>query len=321
MDVAIRHATCRASVRAVTVSSANRLHRRSRSRLREPPVGRNGFRGWLLPLALPALTREEVNRLSLAARISPSSPRRSLSRVYAAFAELYPEGSWLLDRVHRAPSCSRRTAWRARPPRSRWPAACSASAGRCVPCLDRAVAGGLPRDRDQLPSAPTRSRRAARRRSRTATPPSGSRPMARAWRARPGSTRGRRGAREERKTWRTCRQRKRPTSGRRVGRGRGRPDSSGLKPSGAFAASRRPSSITPGAPCSSFRRAPLLSGATARCCSATTAPRPPSGRSNWQGRPVRATIRAAAERLGVVGRRGPARRRPERNGRRDGARA
>jgi hypothetical protein len=56
----------------------------------EPPVGRNGFRGWL-PLTLPALTPDEVNALSLSVRISPSSPRRSLSRVYAAFTELYPE--------------------------------------------------------------------------------------------------------------------------------------------------------------------------------------------------------------------------------------
>jgi hypothetical protein len=58
----------------------------------EPPVGRNGFRGWLPALTVPALTREEANRLSLAVRISPSSPKRSLSRVYSVFAELYPEG-------------------------------------------------------------------------------------------------------------------------------------------------------------------------------------------------------------------------------------
>lgn len=58
----------------------------------DPPVGRNGFRGWL-PLSLPSLTRDEANRLSLAVRISPRSPARSRSRVYAAFAELYPEGS------------------------------------------------------------------------------------------------------------------------------------------------------------------------------------------------------------------------------------
>jgi hypothetical protein len=38
------------------------------------------------------LTREEADRLSLALRISPASPRRSLSRVYAVFAELYPDG-------------------------------------------------------------------------------------------------------------------------------------------------------------------------------------------------------------------------------------
>jgi hypothetical protein len=55
----------------------------------DPPVGRNGFRGWL-PLSLPGLPAEEVNRLSLAVRISPSSPASSLSRVYAAFTELYP---------------------------------------------------------------------------------------------------------------------------------------------------------------------------------------------------------------------------------------
>ena len=58
----------------------------------DPPVGRNGFRGWL-PLSLPSLTREDANRLSLAVRISPSSPKHSLSRVYAVFAELYPEGT------------------------------------------------------------------------------------------------------------------------------------------------------------------------------------------------------------------------------------
>ena len=89
VDVAIR---TRRDGRVVTVSSANRLTPPITVAPDEPPVGRNGFRGWL-PLALPALTREEVNRLSLAVRISPSSPSRSLSRVYAAFAELYPEGS------------------------------------------------------------------------------------------------------------------------------------------------------------------------------------------------------------------------------------
>lgn len=56
-----------------------------------PPVGRNGFRGWL-PLSIQPMTREDANRLSLTVRISPSSPRQSLSRVYAVFAELYPEG-------------------------------------------------------------------------------------------------------------------------------------------------------------------------------------------------------------------------------------
>jgi hypothetical protein len=54
-----------------------------------PPVGKNGFRGWL-PIGLPRMTPDEVNHMSLAVRISPSSPKRSLSRVYAAFAELYP---------------------------------------------------------------------------------------------------------------------------------------------------------------------------------------------------------------------------------------
>ena len=55
----------------------------------DPPMGRDGFRGWF-PMTVPALTRNEANRLSLAVRIAPSSPERSLSRVYAAFAELYP---------------------------------------------------------------------------------------------------------------------------------------------------------------------------------------------------------------------------------------
>ena len=55
----------------------------------DPPVGRDGFRGWL-PVALPPLTSAEANRLSLAVRISPTSPAASLSRVYAAFAELEP---------------------------------------------------------------------------------------------------------------------------------------------------------------------------------------------------------------------------------------
>ena len=53
------------------------------------PVGRNGFRGWI-DMSIPSLTRAEANHLSLAIRISPSSPTRSLSRVYASFAELYP---------------------------------------------------------------------------------------------------------------------------------------------------------------------------------------------------------------------------------------
>jgi hypothetical protein len=56
-----------------------------------PPVGRHGFRGWL-PLTIAPIPREEANRLSLAVRISPSSPSQSLCRVYAVFAELYPAG-------------------------------------------------------------------------------------------------------------------------------------------------------------------------------------------------------------------------------------
>jgi hypothetical protein len=46
----------------------------------DPPVGRNGFRGWL-PISLPPLTRAEADRVSLAVRISPASPADSLSRV------------------------------------------------------------------------------------------------------------------------------------------------------------------------------------------------------------------------------------------------
>ncbi len=58
----------------------------------DPPVGPRGFRGWL-PITLPAMSRDDANRLSLIVRISPSSPEPSLSRVYAAFAELYPEAT------------------------------------------------------------------------------------------------------------------------------------------------------------------------------------------------------------------------------------
>jgi hypothetical protein len=58
----------------------------------DPPAGPRGFRGWL-PVTLPGMSRDDANRLSLTVRISPSSPKRSLSRVYAAFAELYPEGT------------------------------------------------------------------------------------------------------------------------------------------------------------------------------------------------------------------------------------
>ena len=88
VDVAIR---TRRDGRIVTVSSAKRLTPPITISPEDPPVGPNGFRDWL-PLAIPALTRQEVNRLSLAVRISPSSPGSSLSRVYAAFAELYPDG-------------------------------------------------------------------------------------------------------------------------------------------------------------------------------------------------------------------------------------
>jgi hypothetical protein len=37
------------------------------------------------------MSRDDANRLSLTVRISPSSPKHSLSRVYAVVAELYPE--------------------------------------------------------------------------------------------------------------------------------------------------------------------------------------------------------------------------------------
>lgn len=86
VDVAVR---TRRDGRVVIVSSRRRLTPPVTIAPEDPPVGRNGFRGWL-PITLPALGRDEANRLSLAVRISPSSPRGSLSRVYAAFAELYP---------------------------------------------------------------------------------------------------------------------------------------------------------------------------------------------------------------------------------------
>jgi hypothetical protein len=92
VDVAVR---TRRAGRLVIVSSRKGLTPPITIEPEEPPVGENGFRGWL-PLSLPALPADEANRLSLAVRISPSSPGRSLSRVYAAFAELYPDsGTWL----------------------------------------------------------------------------------------------------------------------------------------------------------------------------------------------------------------------------------
>jgi hypothetical protein len=87
MDLALR---TRRDGRVVTVSSAKRLTPPITLAPEDAPVGRNGFRGWL-PIA--SLTRQEANRLSLAVRISPSSPKHSLSRVYAVFAELYPDGT------------------------------------------------------------------------------------------------------------------------------------------------------------------------------------------------------------------------------------
>jgi hypothetical protein len=88
VDVAIR---TRRDGRVAIVSSRKRVTPPVTIAPEDPPVGRDGFRGWL-PLALPELTRQEADRLSLAVRISPSSPTRSLSRVYAAFIELYPRG-------------------------------------------------------------------------------------------------------------------------------------------------------------------------------------------------------------------------------------
>ena len=87
VDVAVR---TRREGRLVIVSSRKRLTSPITIEPEDPPVGRNGFRGWL-PLTLPPLPAAEADRLSLAVRISPSSPGRSLSRVYAAFAELYPD--------------------------------------------------------------------------------------------------------------------------------------------------------------------------------------------------------------------------------------
>lgn len=87
VDVAVR---TRRAGRLVIVSSRRRLTPPITIEPEDPPVGTNGFRGWL-PISVPALPAAEANRLSLSVRISPSSPRRSLSRVYAAFAELYPD--------------------------------------------------------------------------------------------------------------------------------------------------------------------------------------------------------------------------------------
>jgi len=89
VDLALR---TRRDGRVVLLSSSNSVTPPITLAPEDPPVGRNGFRGWL-PLGLPSLTRDEANHLSLAVRISPRSPARSLSRVYAAFAELYPEGT------------------------------------------------------------------------------------------------------------------------------------------------------------------------------------------------------------------------------------
>ena len=86
IDIALR---TRRGGRVVVVSSERRLTPPITLAPEDPPVGRHGFRGWL-PLTIPGLTREEADRLSLAVRVSPSSPSGSLSRVYAAFAELYP---------------------------------------------------------------------------------------------------------------------------------------------------------------------------------------------------------------------------------------
>lgn len=86
VDFAVR---TRRNGRVVTVSARRGVTPPVTLAPENPPVGRRGFRDWL-PISLPALTRKESNRLILAVRISPSSPKQSLSRVYAAFAELYP---------------------------------------------------------------------------------------------------------------------------------------------------------------------------------------------------------------------------------------
>ena len=89
VDIAIR--TRRGGVVQI-VSSMKRVTPPITLAPENPPVGKNGFRGWL-PVGLPYMTPDEVNHMSLAVRISPSSPKGSLSRVYATFAELYPEGT------------------------------------------------------------------------------------------------------------------------------------------------------------------------------------------------------------------------------------
>jgi hypothetical protein len=89
MDFAIR---TRREGRLVTLIMWNRVTPPIVIVPEDPPVGPRGFRGWL-PITLPAMSRDDANRLSLTVRISPSSPKRSLSRVYAVFAELYPEGT------------------------------------------------------------------------------------------------------------------------------------------------------------------------------------------------------------------------------------
>jgi hypothetical protein len=86
VDIAIR---TRRNGEVQVVSSMKRVTPPITLAPEEPPVGKNGFRGWL-PVGLPPMTPDEVNHMSLAVRISPSSPKGSLSRVYAAFAELYP---------------------------------------------------------------------------------------------------------------------------------------------------------------------------------------------------------------------------------------
>ncbi|HET8820475.1 MAG TPA: hypothetical protein VFM57_02935 [Thermoleophilaceae bacterium] len=86
VDIAIR---TRREGRVTIVSSRRSVTPPVTIAPEDPPVGRDGFRGWL-PVALPPLTSAEANRLSLAVRISPKSPDASLSRVYAAFVELEP---------------------------------------------------------------------------------------------------------------------------------------------------------------------------------------------------------------------------------------